>query len=53
MFNINLMNELEIIHSIVDTYLESHLESIFSSELDFNVYSTKAEMVSQCLNTKL
>lgn len=47
------MSELKIISDVLDKCSKSQLESIFAPIVDLPLSSTKAEMVSHCLNTEL
>lgn len=43
----------EVMKSIVDICSEQQLKSVFAPILDLPTFCTKAEMISQCLNTEL
>ena len=47
------MNTLEIIENAVDSCSKAQLESVFAPLADLPPSSTKAELISHCLNTEL
>lgn len=47
------MSQLEIVETVVDTCSKAHLESLFAPLAELPNSSTKAEIISHCLNTEL
>mgnify|MGYP006300459115 FL=1 len=45
--------ELTVIKNIIDTCSKQHFDSVFAPLADLPTSSSKAEMISYCLNTEL